>query len=68
MIMQQTETMLNLTRFQRIKFMHKYSFIIIHLKDGLFSDKIQDKDELFFVEYNVTEDDKINETKNNEHK
>ena len=48
--------------------MHKYSFIIIHLKYGLVSDKIQDKDKPSFVEYNVTEDNKMNETKNNEHK
>ena len=47
--------------------MHKYSLIIIHLKTmGYLVTKIQDEDTQFFVEYNVTEYNKINETKNNE--
>ena len=42
--------------------MHKYSFIIIHLKT---MSKIQDKDKSSIIEYNVTEDNKMNGTKNN---
>ena len=42
--------------------MHKYSFIIIHLKT---MNKIQDNDKPSFVEYNVTENDKMNRTNNN---
>ena len=40
----------------------------MHLNYGLFSVKNQDKTKPYFVEYNVTEDNKMNETKNNEHK
>ena len=47
--------------------MHKYSFIIMHLNYELFNDKIKDKNIQSFVEYNVTKDNKMNETKNNEH-
>ena len=47
--------------------MHNYSFIIMHLNYGLFSVKIQDKNKPSFVEYNVTENNKMNGTKNNEH-
>ena len=45
--------------------MHKYSFIIMHLNYGLFSVKNQDKDKLSFVEYNMTEYNKMNGTNNN---
>ena len=45
--------------------MHKYSFIIIHLNYGLFSVKIQNKDKPSIIEYNVTENNKMYETKNN---
>ena len=43
--------------------MHKYSFIIIHLNYELFSVKIQDNIKPFFIEYNATEDNKMNGTK-----
>ena len=49
--------------------MYKYSLIIIHLKTmSCLVSKIQDNDIHSFVEYNVTEDNKMNRTKNNEHK
>ena len=64
MNIQPTETMLNLTRFNTIQ-----KCINIHFGNyELFSDKNQDKDKLLIVEYNVTEYNKINGTKNNERK
>ena len=62
MNIQPTETMLNLTRFQRIKFMHKYS---LHNYSFKSMSKIKDNAKPYFIEYNVTEDNKMNKTKNN---
>ena len=45
--------------------MHNYSCIIIQINYGLFNIKIQDKTKPFFIEYNVTKYNKMNETKNN---
>ena len=48
--------MLNLTRFQRIKFMHKYSLHNYALKTMDYLVKNQDKNKPYFIEYNMTED------------
>ena len=65
MNIQPTETMLNLTRFVRIKFMHNYSLIIIHLKLWIVQCQNSRQNKLSFVEYNVTYNDKMNEANNN---
>ena len=46
--------------------MHKYSLHNYAFKNGLLMVKNQDKNKPYFVEYNFTEDDKINDVKNNE--
>ena len=77
MNMQQTETMLNLTRFERIKLCINIHFEIIHLKTmSCLVTKLKTRINypLFniYEHYysaacnNVTEDNKMNETKNNE--
>ena len=44
--------------------MHKYSFIIIHLKTmGCLVSKNQDKNKSSIIEYNATEDNKMNGAK-----
>ena len=48
--------------------MHKYSLHNYAFKIMSCLVKIQDKNKPYFVEYNVTEDNKMNGTKNNEHK
>ena len=40
----------------------------MHLNMGCLVVKNQDKNKPYFVEYNVTEDNKMNGTKDNEHK
>ena len=46
--------------------MHKYSLHNYAFKTMDYLVKIQDKNKPYFVEYNFTEDDKINDVKNNE--
>ena len=46
--------------------MHKYSLHNYAFKNGLFSGKKSRQNKPYFVEYNFTEDDKINDVKNNE--
>ena len=53
--------------------MHKYSFIIIHLKTmdclvSKFKTRIYNPLLNIYGHYIITEDDKMNRTKNNEHK
>ena len=73
MNIQQTETMLNLTRFQKIKFMHKYSFLefmsclVTKCKTRIIHPLLNIYEHYYTLRCNnVTENDKMNKTKNNE--
>ena len=46
--------------------MHKYTLHNYAFKTMDYLVKIQDNAKPYFIEYNVTEDNKMNETKNNE--